>query len=232
LIASLAVAPYIQTYGYWAVLLGALLEGETVLIIAGYSVSRGYLNFFPVVLLAAAGGIVGDFIYFSIGRRYGPGIIRRFPALRRVRSRAILIMRRWGRFTAFMTRFAYGLRVVLPMTMGASKMRPSVFLLFNAAGAFTFALFYVSLGFVFGEVMEEMLGRVRPYERWILLGVVATGALAWGIRKWLLYRASEADTLAAAEALRREREAAREQAGRDQGPGSRASEHPHPGREP
>lgn len=192
-------APYIQTYGYIGVLIGGILEGETVLIIAGYSVSRGYLEFLPVLLLAAAGGVIGDLAYFFLGRRYGPGIIRRFPTLRRVRSRAILVMRRWGRFTAFMTRFAYGLRVVLPMTMGASKMRPSVFLLFNTAGAFTFAAFYLTLGYLFGEIMQEMLGRVRPYERWILLGLVVTGVLVWAVREWRLLRSSDEDELAAAE---------------------------------
>jgi membrane protein DedA with SNARE-associated domain len=204
-IAALVVAPYIRTYGYWAVFLGAILEGETILILAGYSISRGYLEFLPVLLLAVAGGVLGDLVYFSLGRRYGPRIIRRFPTLRRVRSRAILIMRRWGRLTAFMTRFAYGLRVVLPMTMGAAKMRPALFLFFNTLGALAFALFYLTLGYLFGEAMEELLGRVRPYERWIMLGVILTGMLIWTVRKWLLFRSAEADTRAAAEALRRAR---------------------------
>jgi membrane protein DedA with SNARE-associated domain len=208
---SVVVAPYIQSYGYWAVFLGGILEGETVLVLAGYSISRGYLDPVPVFLLAVAGAVFGDFAYFSLGQRFGPGLTRRFPSLRRVRSRAILVMRRWGRPTAFVTRFAYGLRVVLPMTLGASKMRPAVFLAFNTAGAACFALVYLTLGYLFGEMMEEMLGRVRPYERWILLGVVLTGAVVWALRKWRLYQASEADTLAAAEALRKAREKAREE---------------------
>lgn len=205
LIAALGIAPFIQQYGYAAVFLGGLLEGETVLILAGYSVSRGYLSFLPVLLLATAAGIVGDFVYFSLGRHYGPGIIRRYPGLRRVRSRAILVVRRWGRLTAFMTRFAFGLRIVLPMTMGAARMRPSLFLAFNAMGALSFAMFYVTLGYLFGELMQELLGRVRPYERWILLGVVLTGALIWAIRKWRLYHSADEITRAAAEELRRAR---------------------------
>lgn len=209
--AALAVAPYIQSYGYWAVFLGGLLEGETILILAGYSISRGYLDFLPVLLLATAGGVIGDFAYFSLGRRYGPGVIRRFPSLRRLRARGILIVRRWGRMTAFLTRFAYGLRVVLPMTMGASRMRPSLFLAFNTLGAFAFALFYLTLGYLFGEAVEELVGRVRPYERWIVLGVVVTGCILWMLRRWGLLRSSEADMRAAAEALRRERRRRRDE---------------------
>ncbi len=59
-------APYIQTYGYWAVLLGSILEGETILILAGYSIHRGYLDFLPTLLLAVAGGWLGDLFYLSL----------------------------------------------------------------------------------------------------------------------------------------------------------------------
>jgi membrane protein DedA with SNARE-associated domain len=203
--AALGVAPYIQQYGYLAVFVGGMLEGETVLILAGYSVSRGYLDFLPVLLLAAAGGVAGDFLYFSLGRHYGPGIIRGFPSLRRVRGRTILLARRWGRMAAFVTRFAYGLRVALPMTMGAAKMRPSVFLAFNTLGALSFAVFYLTLGYLFGELLQETLGRVRPYERQIVAGVLFTGVLAWAIRRWWLVRSADEITRAAAEELRRAR---------------------------
>jgi membrane protein DedA with SNARE-associated domain len=237
--AGLVVAPYIQAYGYWAVLLGGILEGETILIIAGYSVSRGYLDFLPVLLLAALGGAIGDFTYFSLGRRFGPRIIRRFPSLRRVRARAILLNRRWGRLTAFMTRFAYGLRIVLPMTMGASKMRPPVFLMFNVVGAFAFAAFYLTLGYLFGEMLNEMLGRVRPYERWVIPGIIVLGILIWSIRRWNLFRTSEEVTRRAAEELRQARKQERrlrrqrEQGagGREEGTGSEASEGPQLNRE-
>ncbi|MGI9181485.1 MAG: DedA family protein [Longimicrobiaceae bacterium] len=186
-------APYIQSYGYWAVLLGTILEGETVLILAGYSIHRGYLAFLPTLLLAAAGGALGDFFYFSLGRRYGPAATRKFRFLRPLRARATLLLRRWGRPTAFLTRFAYGLRIALPVTMGAARMRPAVFLPFNLLGALTFALVYLTLGYLFGEAMEELLGRVRPYERWIFLGLITTGVLIWAVRQWRLYHESRAE---------------------------------------
>lgn len=198
--------PYIQAYGYWAVFLGAILEGETILILAGYSIHRGYLDFLPTLLLAVAGGSLGDFTYFSLGRRYGPAATRRLPFLRPLRARAILLLRRWGRLTAFLTRFAYGLRIALPLTMGAARMPVAVFLPFNLLGALAFALFYLTLGYLFGEAMEELLGRVRPYERWILLGVVLTGVLIWMAREWRLYRGSRVDAAAAALAPEEEHE--------------------------
>jgi membrane protein DedA with SNARE-associated domain len=186
-------AHWIQTYGYLAVFLGGVLEGETILIIAGYSISQEYLAPVPTFVLAAAGGAFGDFVYFNIGRRYGPRAIRRFPFLRPLRARAALILRRWGRLAAFLTRFAYGLRIALPMTMGAARFPIPVFLIFNLFGALTFAAVYLSLGFLFGHAIEDLLGRVRPFEKWILLGLVATGAVFWAVREWRLYHAEPED---------------------------------------
>ena len=178
---------WIEAYGYWAVFLGGIFEGETVLIVAGYAISQGYLQVIPTFLLAAAGGSLGDFVYYSLGRAHGQAIIRRFPLLRRLRARAALFLRRWGRATAFLTRFAYGLRVILPMSMGAAGLRMPVFLLFNALGSVTFATVYLTLGYLFGETIEDVVGRVRPYERWIVLALLATGALIWAVREWRLY---------------------------------------------
>jgi membrane protein DedA with SNARE-associated domain len=202
-------AQFIEAYGYLAVFVGSILEGETILVLAGFSVSLGYLEATTVFLLAVAGGMLGDATYYFLGRRYGPRVIRRFPGLRRVRARAVLFLRRWGRFAAFMTRFAYGLRIVLPMMMGAARMRPALFFTFNFMGAVSFAALYLTLGFLFGEAMEELLGRVRPYERWIVLGLILTGVTLWIARKWRLYRTAERDVLAAAALLRAEREEGR-----------------------
>ena len=44
----------IETYGYWAVLGGTLLEGESVLLLAGFAAHRGYLDLPIVVGVAIA----------------------------------------------------------------------------------------------------------------------------------------------------------------------------------
>lgn len=185
---------WIEQYGYWAVLLGALLEGETVMILAGYAISRGYLDPFPTLLLATFGGSTADSLYYWIGRLHGPALIRRFPPLRRLRARAVLYVRRWGRQTAFLTRFIYGMRIVLPMSMGAARFRPRIFHLFNALGAISFAVFYLTLGYLFGETVQDLIGWVRPYELWIVAAVILLGAIIWGVREWRLYHSDDPST--------------------------------------
>jgi len=168
-------ATWIERYGYLAVLLGALLEGETAFVLAGYAASRGYLELLPTYLTAVLGGMLADSTYYFVGRLNGRRLIRRFPSLRKPRARAVLLLRRWGRATAFLARFAYGLRIVLALSMGAAHMRIRTFLTFNLLGSLCFAGIYLALGYLFGETVGELIRRVRPYEEWIIGGVVAAG---------------------------------------------------------
>ena len=50
---------FLAKYGYIAILLGTAFEGETIMIMGGFSAHRGYLELLPWVVLA---GFVGNFI--------------------------------------------------------------------------------------------------------------------------------------------------------------------------
>ncbi len=73
------LAPLITEHGYWVTFVGALLEGETILALAGLTAQRGYLHLPLLMVIGAIGGFVGDQIYFAIGRRAGTRLLARFP---------------------------------------------------------------------------------------------------------------------------------------------------------
>ena len=50
----------IESYGYWAVLAGTLLDGESVLLLAGFAAHRGYLQLQDVIGVAIIGSFLGD----------------------------------------------------------------------------------------------------------------------------------------------------------------------------
>ncbi len=54
----------IGAHGYWVLALGCLLEGETLLVIAGYAAHRGYLDPVAVIAVASMAGFAGDQFYF------------------------------------------------------------------------------------------------------------------------------------------------------------------------
>ena len=181
----------IETYGYWAVFVGMLIEGEIILLLAGYMISRGYLDPVSTLLVGAAGGTTVDFAYYMVGRRYGQSVIRRFAALRRVRSRAVLFLRRFGKPAAFVVRFAYGLRIVSLLTMGSARLRPAVFLSFNGLGAIAFSAVWLGLGYLSGETLRELLGRIGDYDHWIIPGLIVAVLLILAVREWRLFHAPD-----------------------------------------
>ena len=72
----------VENYGYYAVFVGTFLEGETILIMAGFAAHSGYLALPWVMLVAFFGGLLGDQLCFFLGRRHGRRILQRFPKLR------------------------------------------------------------------------------------------------------------------------------------------------------
>ena len=89
------VEALISDFGYVAVFIGTFLEGETILALGGLAAAHGYLSFWTIVGVAIAGAFLGDQACFFFGRRYGPGILRRFPKLAAKAPRVQRILRRW-----------------------------------------------------------------------------------------------------------------------------------------
>ena len=59
----------ISQYGYAALVIGSLAEGETVTLLGGVAAHQGLLKFPLVVLSVALGGMIGDQVLYLCGRR-------------------------------------------------------------------------------------------------------------------------------------------------------------------
>src|SRR6184192_3049188 len=69
----------LHKFGYLAVFVGTFLEGETILVMAGFFAERGYLEIVAVIFVAAAGAYVGHVFWFRLGRSQGVKLLDRFP---------------------------------------------------------------------------------------------------------------------------------------------------------
>jgi membrane protein DedA with SNARE-associated domain len=175
-------ANLISQYGYFAVLAGCLLEGETVLVLAGYAANRGYLDFTTVLFIAWFGAILGDQFYFWLGRRHGTAVMQRFPGLQPKFERAMSLIEEHPRKIIFAMRFVWGMRTVLPIALGLSDVSRRMFFWFNTLSAAVWVVLIGTLGYVFGVAVTSLLEKVKHYEHWIIFGILATLAVlhfAW-----------------------------------------------------
>lgn len=177
------IAGLIQSYGYLALVVGTLLEGETILIAAGFAAHRGYLDIFAVIGIAAVCGFLGDQFFFWLGRRHGPAVLTRWPSVALQSDRVHRLIERYHAPVIVGVRFAYGLRIAGPILIGMTPISGLRFLLLNGLGAILWAILIAGLGWIFGQAAELLLGKIEHIEGWLLLGLLAAGAITWLIRK-------------------------------------------------
>lgn len=172
----LDLAQLLSSYGYPALFVGCLLEGETMLLLAGLAAHQGLMGFVPVLFWGCVGGTCGDQLLYWAGRRAGgralPWLQRRGLAVERVTG----LIERHPLLAIFAVRFLYGMRLAGPLLIGASRVQPLRFLLINLFGAFCWALLFASGGYWAGQVLESWLGNLKPYRLPIMFGVVLLGA--------------------------------------------------------
>lgn len=170
-------AELVQTYGYLAVLVGALLEGETVLALAGLAAYRGYLDFYTVVAIALIGGFAGDQVFFYLGRHHGSRILARFPRLRERTLAFDAMLARWHTPLILAIRFMYGFRILGPILLGMGRVSSLRFVIFNLIGAAIWAPLVASIGYFFGSLVATLLGDLKDFEIWVFVVVAAACAI-------------------------------------------------------
>lgn len=176
-------AALIAVHGYWILALGCLLEGETLLLLAGFAASRGHLDPLAVVAVAAAAGFAGDQFFFWIGRWHGAAVLARFPSLARQAERVFRLIERYQAWVIVGVRFAYGLRVAGPILIGTSRIATGRFMAFNAAGAIIWAILIGGIGFLFGEAAQALLGDLRAMEGWLFVALLGGAVLFLVVRR-------------------------------------------------
>lgn len=179
---------FIATYGYAAVLIGTFFEGETILVLGGIAAHLGYLELPWVIATAFCGTVIGDQLYFFLGRYLGANYLRRIPAWQ---ARAVKVHRLLERHAVPLIvgfRFLYGIRTVTSFVIGTTPVRVPVFMGLNVVGASIWACAVGSLGFVFGEGLQLVIGDIKHYELVIMGCVALTGALVWAISNLRLRR--------------------------------------------
>jgi membrane protein DedA with SNARE-associated domain len=181
----MSLIEFVSAYGYLAVLLGTLLEGESILLLAGFAAHQGHLSLELVLLIAFIGGTAGDQVFFWVGRRWGGQLLERSPMLRARTACVGTLLKRWDAALVFAIRFIYGLRVAGPVAMGALGVNAGRFALFNALGAAVWAVVIGGAGYLLGHGLQAFMGDLDRYEGPIFAGALAAIALAFVVHRAL-----------------------------------------------
>jgi membrane-associated protein len=141
---------------------GALVPGETSLIVAGTLAARGRLSLPTVIAVAATAAILGDNTGYLIGRRGLRHLLNRpgrwSPRRQRLAARGEAFFASRGPAAVFFARWLPGLRVVASWLAGANQMRWRRFLLWNALGGIAWASTVGTAAYLLGRTASGSLG--------------------------------------------------------------------------
>jgi membrane protein DedA with SNARE-associated domain len=173
---------FITEYGYLAIFIGTLLEGETILVLGGIAAQQGFLNLYLVMMCAFFGSYTGDQCAFAIGRRWGTQVLARKPAWQ---AKADYLLNKSPTFLNIwmvIFRFFYGLRNPTPWVLGSSRIVSfKKFLLLNGIGACLWAIAVSYGGYAFGMLIDRVMGQMRT----VILSVLAVLAVLIPLGIWI-----------------------------------------------
>ena len=154
---------------YLAAAVWAFFEGETfVLVAAALGAATGVVD--PWYLMGAVwlGSFAGDQTWFTLGRKFGPSALRRFPRAEAGVARASRLLDRHGALFVLSFRFLYGIRNFASAACGIAGMCHKRFAVLNFIAAGIWAASFVAAGWFLGALIgpERLL--------WVLVGAAVT----------------------------------------------------------
>lgn len=162
--------------------LGLPIPEELTLLAGGFFVHLGITRFYPTLVTVFVGVLIGDMAMYSIGRKWGQGIIthrqmRKFFSESRL-ERAKQFFCDHGSKTIFIARFLSGFRVAAFLAAGTMGMKPGKFLILDTLAALIMVPLLLLLGYFFGANIGWLTELFTRIDFLLKVGAVLGGVAA------------------------------------------------------
>ncbi|MBD3225697.1 MAG: DedA family protein [Caldithrix sp.] len=152
------------------------IPGDTVTVVGAYLISVGYLGFWGVYLSTTLGSVVGFFIMYLIGRKFGRTFIKsdfrkKMFNERRIKKAEIWFAR-YGYGVIAANRFLSGTRSVISLFAGSFHLKPLPVLLYATLSALVWNGLLIYGGYLLGVNWEMISAIVKNYNRVIIVLMV------------------------------------------------------------
>jgi len=181
------VTPLISEYGLWIIFFGMMVEGTSMIIVAGILCYLEMLSFPSTVFVAILGAVAGDHLWYFLGKSYALKLLTHFPSLKQRVEKLETSVQNKGALLSFSGRFIYGGAILFPMTLGIHKYDHKTFTIFDALGVMLWSFLGVFLGYVLGTSAELIFGKLEKVWHFVLI-LAFVIFITWAIKKYLLIK--------------------------------------------
>ena len=164
----------------WAyVTLGAtsIITEEAAPVVGGFAAHQGHLHAVRAAMACAIGSWAADIVLYAVGRWRAMRVASRWPRLQRPMERLLGAVQRHPWRASLAVRFAYGARLLLPITCGAARIPVAGYVIGSGVSAWVWSALFTAVGWVFGQTAVVVIGHVRRHEDTIAVGIVVIVAL-------------------------------------------------------
>ena len=164
----------------------AIVTEELSPIFAGIAVHEGELQMMRALLALTLGGWIATALLYFIGRAKWEFIRRRWPGTRATGTVALRTVARNPVKASLLVRFAFGLRLVLPIACGAARVPLAIYLPASLIGSALWSAVFTLIGYLAGEAAVSVwgkLGRVGEIIGALLVTTVVLLVMRWNSRR-------------------------------------------------
>ena len=186
---ALLIVEWVNQFGYFGIFIMMFLEStffpfpsELAMIPAGYLASKGDMNLIVAIVVGTAGSLAGALFNYYLARKYGrQGVLRFgkyffFTEAKLQKMEAFFVNH--GSFSTFVARLIPGVRQLVSLPAGLSKMPLDKFSLHTTLGAGIWVVVLVLLGYFLGQneaLIETYLHQIIL----VTLGLIAVASMAY-----------------------------------------------------
>ncbi len=162
---------------YFILFLGACVEGESVVLTAGFLSYTGFLDLKWVMCISFFGTLFADQILFLIGHWRGTRILARHPSWQKRTKKIFTLLHKYNVLFILGFRFIYGIRTLSPLVIGTAGISIKRFIILNFISAIIWTVISClagyMLGYFFADNIEQIIQQIAHYQKTVVMVLVS-----------------------------------------------------------
>ena len=183
------IVELVSQFGYLGIFIMMFLEStffpfpsEVAMIPAGYLASKGDMNLVGAIVVGTSGSLLGALFNYYLARRYGRAGVLKFGKYFFFKEEKLVKMETFfvkhGSFSTFVSRLIPGVRQLVSLPAGLSKMPLGKFALYTTLGAGVWVVVLALLGYFIGS-NEALINAYLHQIVMVTLGLIVIASIVY-----------------------------------------------------